>query len=922
MNPLVKKEIRLLLPSFAICCALAVANLFINFDSNGSVVGWWWYMLAFAFCGGAAVMMALNSFGAEISSGTFSHLLAQPISRQKIWETKIVVLAVSLAVVGMVWGGFGTARFVMLDRQLDWVAMITVIGIFGLVIFSGGLWTVLLLRQVAAAFWFTVLVPGVFLALVAACFGDQEDLFVKGMVVSVLGVYSLAGFFFARWLFFRAQDVQWSGCAIVMPEFCARAKSETGLRRIWRPRLALFFKELQLHQAQFLIAGVLLVLHLGVRVTRAVGNFNRNSTTEFILESFWLLWLVMPLLVGCAAVAEERKLGTHEGQLCLPAKRRTQFALKLLVALGLTLVFGTLMPLLLEGGSILPGIHFNVSLPHGWEERATTTAQVFFWWNCLGAINGLLPLLTLAGIAVLIGGISFYVSSLERNTLQTLAPALAGIALAWFLILVATIPWQYEPYAPAFLWRGPLVYLIALPVMALTLLALAWRNYQRILPDWKVSGRNLLTLACAFGLGVTLTSAIYHRVWEKLTPFEPPHGAARLSLANPPALNQQRDEIIVRLPDGKIWTGMVSFNSDGLNPIKALLSSFQVSLTAGKCFAGTNWVSVQRFVGGLAGIKTDGTLWLSEKLGNANRRGQWTWPRDLDKPFAQFGTETNWSSATPFQLSMLLVKKDGTLWQWGPEYFDFQHEKWPGLQAFTPQRLGTESNWAEVHPRGYDFSLRKTDGSVWGVYQWPTNGQTLLEVETNFVVRRMPGDRPAEFTSTARLTHGLSFMVGVRRDGTFRIWSDQHAHPSKKYRAFTEEYIWQAADLQIGAETNWLAVAEAGNELVTLKSDGSLWVWKGQRSFYRQEWRPEHYESEVLKMVPVRLGTHSDWIATAGSFGEIITLAADGSLWFWPLQPAQFFYDDNNQPIQPLLDVSHKPQFLGNVFSSENKTPD
>jgi hypothetical protein len=48
-----------------------------------------------------------------------------------------------------------------------------------------------------------------------------------------------------------------------------------------------------------------------------------------MLEFWWVLWLGLPFLVGSAAVAEERKLGTLEGQLCLPTTRRTQFAVKL-----------------------------------------------------------------------------------------------------------------------------------------------------------------------------------------------------------------------------------------------------------------------------------------------------------------------------------------------------------------------------------------------------------------------------------------------------------------------------------------------------------------------------------------------------------------------------------------------------------------
>ena len=83
-------------------------------------------------------------------------------------------------------------------------------------------------------------------------------------------------------------------------------------------KAVLFWKELQLHQSQLVIAGVLALLHLGVIATRKFGHFRKIRCPDSLLETFWVLWLVMPLLVGCAAVAEERKMGTLEGQLCLP----------------------------------------------------------------------------------------------------------------------------------------------------------------------------------------------------------------------------------------------------------------------------------------------------------------------------------------------------------------------------------------------------------------------------------------------------------------------------------------------------------------------------------------------------------------------------------------------------------------------------
>ena len=147
-----------------------------------------------------------------------------------------------------------------------------------------------------------------------------------------------------------------------------------------------------------------------------------------------------------------------------------------------------------------------------------------------------------------------------------------------------------------------------------------------------------------------------------------------------------------------------------------LLRNVKLTLDDGQFINSTNWVTVKRATLDLAGIKTDGTLWVSEKPRQFTRQqGQWEINEDEMRHLEQFGTETNWNSVESLGNSVFLTKTDGTLWRWGT--FDFRDEartnRWPGLRAFTPERLGTESNWANVYRDGYAISFRKLDGSIW-----------------------------------------------------------------------------------------------------------------------------------------------------------------------------------------------------------------
>ena len=105
MNALVKKEIRLLLPSWVVGLVM-VGSACLWADHQHSTSWFRVYALfALPFVLGPAmvVMMTLNSFGHELSAGTFSHLLAQPISRTRIWRTKTLLLAVAVLSIWAAW---------------------------------------------------------------------------------------------------------------------------------------------------------------------------------------------------------------------------------------------------------------------------------------------------------------------------------------------------------------------------------------------------------------------------------------------------------------------------------------------------------------------------------------------------------------------------------------------------------------------------------------------------------------------------------------------------------------------------------------------------------------------------------------------------------------------------------------------------
>jgi hypothetical protein len=882
MNPFLKKEIRLLLPSWAAALLLALVQVF--------APAYNFYITCLLFVG--LTGMALTSMGRETSLNTFSFLLAQPAERLRIWQTKLAVLAVAFLTVLGAWLAafvFSLFRHSPSSADLDDAGYLLItVCLAATATFTGGLWTTLLLRQVTAAIWLTLLVPATLCGVTAGVFVSQNQSsygVIAGLCV-VFAVYSIGGFFFARRLFFRAQDVGWSGGVISLPDwpFSARRVDDFSLRRR-KPLLALLKKEFQLQQVSLMGAAGLLVLHTGTLILRKYYQSIKDSAGEVVTGVFlvacvfWILWLVLPIFVGCLAVAEERRLGVMEGQLCLPASRRVQFTIKGLVTLFLCILLGAVMPVLLEAIGFISGVPNPVLMPEN-------GAMKFFF-------PPLALVISMAGLAL----VCYFASSLAQNFLQAIGFAIITFMGCAMIIPAFTRGWMFFFESPAV--RSVLSLVIAVPTLIVTLLWLAYRNYKNYREGWPLWRSNLLGFTVAMAFVVVSSTGIYNRAWEVFEPAEPAHGPAKLSLANPPALQLvQNRNLLVRLPDGRFWFDYLTypavfFGEGRLQLSWALIDPLPRSAGPQRFVAGSNWLAVateylnigwrdpvsdkQMYSSGYfdtVGIQPDGTLWVSGK----SETNEW-----LAGPLQRFGSETNWRQLAQGSRSVVLLKNDGTLWRWGSRgsfssYGTNWPQQWPGLRALQPYQIGTNADWQELFTLRSIYA-RQADGSVWRLGEnWKT-GTDELERATNL-------DAVVSQTASRTSDYRTAF---VRADGTLwvlnRYWDE-------KNRQMVGTGI-----LQVGKENDWRSVAVTWNMMVALKTDGSLWQW--------------HLRNEpIIRSVnipPTRLGIHQDWVAIANVWGGVFALAADGSLWLWP---DKILYES-----ETLLKLPKQPRYLGNVFS-------
>lgn len=895
MSALYRKELRLLLPTFVIGVLAALSVWLLPEERR--MTDFWSAMrmaLPFVLCPAMLVMLALDSFGREVSTGTFSLLLAQPVSRTGLWRRKTLLLAAAMLLIWALWlAGLlakGQINGAIMSRS-DWRGLGIASLLFVFVVFSGGLWTVLLFRQVGIAFWATILTPMFIYVPLVLQFGDVLSAArLNTILIITFLCYSAAGLVLARWLFLHAQDLQWSGGVVRLPAIPGLGAwgKQVETQRKFRPRRALLMHEFQLHQSQFIVAGCLAVFHLVAVATRNLGGGLKNHpATDAAAHTIWVLWLLMPLLIGCTAVAEERKLGTLMGQLCLPATRRSQFITKLGVVLFLSVLFGALMPAVLESldGSKLPPAD---ALTH---DLLPDIRPVFISYS-----------VTFVPLALLSGLVSFYFSSLARNTLQALGPAVLGV------ILIIPLPGLFVSYG---LWHGLLGFFIGIPTVMAVVVWLAYRNYGTLQGGGRVWSLNFLALTAAVAFTSASTTGLYYRAWEYLMPQEPAHGPTRIAPSPRMVLQNEIGSLAVLLPDGRFWSGNFGYSLSGRG--KVLITGWKVAeLSGGSRFLpGSNWASVADCTIDSVGIRDDGSLWIYRKELPREFRRIYNAPFNVLAPgsnspstLTNYGSGHDWKEAVSYGNFALLLKQDGTLWARSTNGFYSTTNFWRGMaEAFQLQQVGSDSDWEEIRNLGNRyFYARKKDGRVWaGTHDVMESDKPKEDIYLpGRLLLRAPFLDGHDWRSLASVADSApqnrnGFRLAVRDDGTLRIVA-----------RLSTGNIAAGTDVQLGHEADWTAVSGFGGGAIALKGDGSLWQW-----IFPVDGAPSAARAE-------RFGTHSDWRSISTEGTDLLALSADGKIWTWRTNPP-FAEVVKEFHVPPLIGVSRRPQLLANIFSTDTQ---
>jgi beta-lactamase class A len=455
------KELRALLPMWA------AAMVSLALTSVAWRIGWNPVMPVFVL---STFTLGAVSIGHEYSSGTLATLLALPVSRTQLMAAKLAALltlliplaALMFAVMAGTVAPFrfaaslgGNLVVLALGMSLfvaPWMSMVAR-GPLGGVVFT----TAVLVGVPAATLLWQRLIgepPDAGLRLAPGAY------VVVALTSGVLGWRAFA----------RLEAIDGARDFRVS----ARSDAKSAARAVSRrpALLALAIKELQLQQMTFIVASLSLVLILLlVWAEQHHYAFARGLSYPMSVLHF----LIVPILAGALASAEERSLGTLDWQTLQPVAAWKQWAIKLGVALGLAAALGVGGPALLV-----------------WVDRGADLALYSGGRPPVGAAAAE-ALGGAVSVSLALAFVSAYVSSFSTSGLRAAIVAVPVIVgFGWLGVFVL---------APL----GPTV--SAWPLLTKTLSPMAWRLHhgrltlsEMVYARWLITGVGGVSVAIFVGL--------------------------------------------------------------------------------------------------------------------------------------------------------------------------------------------------------------------------------------------------------------------------------------------------------------------------------------------------------------------------------------------------------------------------------------
>ena len=245
----------------------------------------------------------------------------------------------------------------------------------------------------------------------------------------------------------------------------------------------------------------------------------------------------------------------------------------------------------------------------------------------------------------------------------------------------------------------------------------------------------------------------------------------------------------------------------------------------------------------------------------------------------QVGALTDWLTpicGSSYRVSGC-VKSDGTLWDWGYNYYG-QLGDGTTVDKSSPIQIGSLTNWFNGGGGDYHQIAIKTDGSLWS-WGYSSYGQCGHNNTTNYSSPVQVGSLTNWKGVTAeQLADGYPVRLGVgsyngiviKDDGTLWSWGR-----GSQYTGGWGDNLDRSSPVQIGSGTDWQSIAQGFSyNTIATKTDGTLWAWGSNGYGQLGQGNIVSYNS------PVQVGALTTWKYVGAGYNFSHMVKTDGTLWF------------------------------------------